>query len=92
MGDTCESAVTRPARLMVEPVAVTVFRDVTVDQPHFVPIGSSIALGDRSLAVAERLHLGPAELDPSFEAVLHEIVEPRAPVFGHDFLLVERLG
>src|SRR5437899_3111081 len=76
----------RPPRVMVETIAVAVFGDMAVDQPYLFTLGRGIALGDRALALAQRFHLGPGELDPGLEALLDEIVKARAPVFGADFL------
>ena len=87
-----EQQLARPARLVVEAVAVAVFGDVAVDQPDLLALDRRIAFGDRALAVAKRLHLGPGERDPGLEPVLDEIVEARAPVLGDDLLLVERLA
>ena len=72
------------------PVAVAVFRDVAVDQPDLLALHRRIAFGDRALAVAKRLHLGPGQRDARLEPVLDEIIEARAPVLGDDLLLVER--
>jgi hypothetical protein len=76
---------------MIEPIAVAVFGNVTVDQPHLIAVDRGIALRDRTFAVSKRLNLSPGELDACLEPVLDEIVEPRAPVLGHDLLLVEGL-
>src|SRR5207248_448406 len=81
----------RPARRVIKPVAVALFGDVAVDQPDFLALGRRIALGDRSLALPQRLDLGSRQLNPGLEPLLDEIVEARAAVFGHDLLLVERL-
>src|SRR3546814_20077039 len=40
----------RPARLMVEPVAVAELRDVGVDQPKLVTLHLGIAIGTRTLS------------------------------------------
>jgi hypothetical protein len=78
--------------LMVHPVAVAVFGDMTVDQPHLFFVQGRIAFGDRALALAKRLDLGSGENDPRLELILNEIIVTRAPVFGNDLALVERLG
>ena len=49
-----EQQFARSARLVVEPVAVAVFRDVAVDEPDLVAFDGRVAFGDRSLAMAER--------------------------------------
>ena len=48
----------RPPRLVVEAIAVAVFGDVAVDQPHLVALDRRVALGDRAFALAQRLHFG----------------------------------
>src|SRR4051812_48113936 len=45
---TLEQQFTRPPRLVVEAVAVTVFGNVAVDQPNFLAFDRRIALGDRA--------------------------------------------
>src|SRR5690348_12499639 len=81
----------QPLRLMVQSVAVAIFGNVAVDQPHLLALDLGIALGDRSLALAKRFDLGAGELDARLEPLLDEVVEASAPVFGDDLLLVERL-
>src|SRR3569832_2971140 len=78
-------------RLMVEAVAVAIFGNVAVDQPHFLAVNGGIGLRDRSLAGAQRLDLGTRQLDPCLKPLLDKIIEARAPVLGHDLLLVELL-
>src|SRR5687768_18473705 len=75
---------------MVEAIAVAVFGDVAVDQPNLLALDGGIALRDRPLAAAQRLHFGAGELDSRLEPLLDEIVETRAPVLGDDLGLVER--
>ena len=77
---------------MIEPVAVAVFRNMAVDQPDFLAFDRRIAFRDRALAMAQRFDFGSGELDSRLESFLDEIIEARAAVFGHDPLLVERLG
>src|SRR6185295_6843188 len=79
-------------RLMVEAIAMAVFRNMAVDQPNLLAFDSRIAFGDRPFALAQGLHLRARELDAGLEPLFHEIVEPRAPVLGHDLLLVEGCG
>src|SRR5437868_3503482 len=86
-----EQQLPRPPRLMVEAVAVAIFGDMAVDQPDLGALGGGIALGNRTLALAERFHLGAGQLNSGLEPFLDEIVEARAAVFGHDLALVERL-
>ena len=50
----------------------------------FMPLG-----GDRAFAEAQRFDLGPLQRDARFEHLFDGKVEPRAPVLGDDFLLVE---
>src|SRR4051812_19577374 len=40
----------RPPRLVVESVAVAIFGNVAVDQPHFLAFDRGVAFGDRPLA------------------------------------------
>ena len=85
-----EQQFARSARLVVEPVAVAVFRDVAVDEPDLVAFDGR-GFRRSILAMAERLHFRAGQLNLGFEAVLDEIIETRAPVLGDDLLLVERL-
>src|SRR6476661_5369812 len=88
---TLQQQLTLPARLVVQAVAVAVFRDVAVAQPDLVTFGGRVAFSDRAFALAQRFHLGSGELDASLEPLLDEIVEASAPVLGHDLSLVEGL-
>ncbi len=74
----------RPFRLVVEAVAVAEFGDVGVDQPHLPVLQLGIGLGDRPLALAQRLDLGPGERDPRLDDVVDEIFIARAAVLGDD--------
>src|SRR5690606_9432255 len=78
--------------IMVEAVAMAELGDVGVDQPHLFVVDLGIALRDRSLAEAQRLHLGPGERDTRLVAVLDDVIEARAPILGDGLLLVEGLG
>ena len=62
---------------------------MAVDQPQFIAIDRGIALRDRALAGAKRLHLGALEFDSGFKPLLDEIFVTRAPVLGDDLGLVE---
>ena len=79
----------RALGLVVEAVAVAEFGDIGVDQPDFALAHFGIALRNRALAKAQRLHFGPGQHDPGLEHILDIIVELRPPVLGNDLLLVE---
>src|SRR5690606_3479203 len=82
----------RPARLVIEAVAVTELGDVRVDQPGLAIAHLGVALGDRALAEAQAFHFGAAERDPRLERFLDEVFEPCAPVLGDGLNLVEGRG
>jgi hypothetical protein len=93
LGDfaTLQQQLPLASRLMVEAVAVAIFRNVAVDQPHLVILDGGVTLRYRSLALPQRFYLGSGELNPGLEPLLDEIVESRPPVLGDDLLLVELL-
>src|SRR5207253_5281470 len=64
----------RPLRLVIVTVAVAEFWDVGVDQPGLLVLHLGVALGDRTLAEAKRLHLGSGEHDAGLIFVLDRIV------------------
>src|SRR5262249_42967268 len=53
----------RPLGRMIEAAALQIFRNVRVDEPDLPAARIGIGLGDRRLALAQRLHLGPGEGD-----------------------------
>jgi hypothetical protein len=79
----------RALGLVIEAVAVAEFGDVGVDQADLAVLHLGIGLGDRSLAEAQRLHLGAGQRDARLEKLLEKIFEARAPVLGDDLGLVE---
>src|SRR3954463_8038733 len=68
-----EQQLSRPLRLMVVTVAMAELGDVGVDQEDLVSLHLGIALGDRALAEAQRLHLGAGQRDAGLEDLVEKI-------------------
>src|SRR3546814_11909756 len=62
-----EQRLARALGLVVEAVAVAELGDVRVDEPHLLTLHLGIALGDRSFAEEQALHLGARHRDPRSE-------------------------
>src|SRR5215213_4060175 len=73
----------RPARLVIEPVARGVDRDVGIDQPGLAALFRHVGFSDRAAAAAQRFHLGAGQCEPGLEGLLDEVVVPRLAVLGH---------
>src|SRR5262249_37736501 len=71
-------------RLVIEAVALQIFRDVGVDQPELAILGIGVGFRDRALAAADRLHLGAGQGKAGLDGVLDRIVEARFAIFGND--------
>src|SRR3978361_662138 len=74
-----------PLRLMVEAVALQIFRDVRIDEKRFsLAVDADVTLGDRRLSGAQGFDLGAGQGDASLEDLADLIVEARAPIIGND--------
>src|SRR5207253_1841741 len=76
----------RPVGIVVGAVPLAVLVDVGADEPGLTVAHLGVRLPQARTAVAERLHLGPLELQARLEPVEQLIVVPRPPVV-HDRLL-----
>jgi hypothetical protein len=68
---------------------VAKFGDVAIDQPNLALANLGIALGNRALAKAQGLDLGPGKHNSRFESAFDIIIKLRPPVFCDDLGLVE---
>ena len=71
---------------MIEAAGLQIFRNVGVDEPDLAVAGVRIGFGDRSLALAQRLHLGAGQREARLEALEELVVVPRAAVLGDRLL------
>ena len=75
----------RPFRLVVEAIALAVFRNIGVVEDHLaVAVGGGVALGDIGLAGAQGFDLGAGQGDARLESLADLVVETRAPIVGDD--------
>ena len=70
---------------VIEAVAGEIFRNIGVDEPGFaLTIDMGVALGDRRLAGAQRLHLSARQREPGFECLADFVMVARLAVVGDD--------
>jgi hypothetical protein len=83
---------------MVKPAASSVGADVAIDQPHFVILNDGIAVLQIDLALANRFHFRPRQLNAALEpfeqviemlrlTVNREVSWGRVRCFAHHTLL-----
>ena len=77
----------RPARLVIEAVGLQIFGDIGVEEPDLAALLARIALPDRRLAAAQRLHLGAGQRDAGLEGLADLVVEARLAVVGRDLVV-----
>src|SRR4051794_36662086 len=70
------------AGLVVRDVPLRVLVDVRADQPDLAVAKIRVGLGERDASVAQRLDLGPGELEARLEAVEQVVIVPGTAVFG----------
>src|SRR3546814_5120767 len=63
-----------------------------VDEPHPLTRHLGIALGDRSFAEAQAIHLGARQRDPRLVDGFDRVIVPRAPVLGDGLHFLEGGG
>src|SRR5215472_6429303 len=78
-------------RRVVEATALQVFRDICVDEPDLTAARIGVGFRDRSLAAAQRFHLGAGKRDPGLEGLANLVVEPRLAILRDDTNLAVRL-
>ena len=61
-------------RVMVEPAASRIGTDVAIDQPHFVVLNHRVTVLQIDLALANRFHFRPRQLNAAFE-LFQKVIE-----------------
>jgi len=92
-----------PQRVVVKPTARRVGTDVAIDQPHFVVLNHRVTVLQIDLALTNRFHFCPRQLNPTFEllqqvvemlrlSVNREVSRSRVRCFTHHTLRLSRRG
>src|SRR4051794_6129726 len=74
----------RPLGLVIEAVALEIFRNGGVDQPDLAVLGIGVGFRDRAFAAADRLDLGAGQRNADLDRILDRIVEAGLAIFRHD--------